>query len=123
MEFFAKIVNGFEPLTIFAKCSVLDGCEVLNPHLHCTLLHVFARNTFLFFSGLILGTHIISYLDFFKIGHTPLICFTNLFFYFYHIKVHFLSYKRLLNLSYIELQSVLLTINKTVNSNIILEIK
>ena len=24
MELFAKIVNGFQPLTIFAKCSILD---------------------------------------------------------------------------------------------------
>ena len=24
MECFAKVVNGFQPLTIFAKCSILD---------------------------------------------------------------------------------------------------
>ena len=30
MERFAKIVNGFKTLTIFAKCPILDVCRVLN---------------------------------------------------------------------------------------------
>ena len=33
MELFVIIVNGFEPLTIITKCSILDIAAVLNPPL------------------------------------------------------------------------------------------
>ena len=34
IELFAKIVNGFEPLIVFAKSSILDVLRVLNPTLN-----------------------------------------------------------------------------------------
>ena len=33
MELFVIIVNGFQPLTIITKCSILDVAAVLNPPL------------------------------------------------------------------------------------------
>ena len=33
MEFFEIIVNGFQPLTIITKCSILDAAAVLDPPL------------------------------------------------------------------------------------------
>ena len=39
MEHFVIIVNGFQPLTIITKCSILDVAAVLDPplliELHC----------------------------------------------------------------------------------------
>ena len=33
MELFVIIVNGFQPLTVITKCSILDVAAVLNPPL------------------------------------------------------------------------------------------
>ena len=34
MELFVIIANGFQPLTIITKCSILDGAAVLDPPLY-----------------------------------------------------------------------------------------
>ena len=34
MELFVIIVNGFQPLSIITKCSILDVAAVLDPPLH-----------------------------------------------------------------------------------------
>ena len=39
MECFVKIVNGFKPLTIFTKHSILDVDTLLNPPLPLTIMH------------------------------------------------------------------------------------
>ena len=36
MELFVLIVNGFQPLTIITKCSILDVAAVLDPLLSVT---------------------------------------------------------------------------------------
>ena len=38
MELFVIKVNGFQPLTIITKCSILDVAAVLDPHLSLILI-------------------------------------------------------------------------------------
>ena len=40
MELFVIIVNGFQPLTIIAKCSILDVAAVLDPPLNTVFLKI-----------------------------------------------------------------------------------
>ena len=40
MEHFVIIVNGWKPLTIITKCSILDVAAVLDPSLDWTQAHV-----------------------------------------------------------------------------------
>ena len=40
MELFVIIVNGFQPLTIIAKCSILDVAAVLDPPLNKVFLKI-----------------------------------------------------------------------------------
>ena len=44
MELFVIIVNGFQPLTIITKCSILDIAAVLDPPLLGRILNVIDRS-------------------------------------------------------------------------------
>ena len=41
MELLVILVNGFQPLTIMTKCSILDVAAVLDPPLIMGVFHVF----------------------------------------------------------------------------------
>ena len=43
MELFVIIVNGFQPLTIITKCSILDVAAVLDPRLMMMMMNCFCH--------------------------------------------------------------------------------
>ena len=43
MELFVMIINGFQPLTIFTKCSTLDIAAVVDPSLREQLCPIFIK--------------------------------------------------------------------------------
>ena len=45
MERFVIIVNGFQPLTIITKRSILDGAAALDPPLKILIIHLKASNS------------------------------------------------------------------------------